>query len=67
MGINLTSYSTIVDTKAHPQLFVPGKPDESLIMNVLRGKGVQMPPSGALPEDKIGIVEQWIRLGGQDN
>ena len=68
MGINLSSYSAIIDTKAHPQLFVPGKPEESLLMNALRGSnGVQMPPSGTLPADKIAIVQQWITLGGLNN
>lgn len=66
-GVSLVSYQTVTDTSAHEPLFVPGKPEESLLMGVLRGKPVQMPPTGPLPEQKIKVIEDWIRQGGQNN
>lgn len=66
-GISFVSYESITDTSTHPPLFVAGKPEESLLATVMRGKPKQMPPSGALPEDKIKIIEEWIRQGGQNN
>ena len=67
-GISLASYQTTTDTKAHASLFVPGKPEESLLMDVLLNrKGVQMPPLGPLPPEKVKLIEEWIKQGGKEN
>ncbi len=46
-------------------LFVAGKPDESLLLRVLRyeDEDLQMPPSGKLDDAPIARVEEWIRSG----
>jgi WD40 repeat protein len=53
--------------KADP--IVPGKPEESLIIDLLTAKTTgRMPPkdSGeALPKEKIEIVQQWIKEGAK--
>ncbi len=46
--------------------FVPGKPDESLIIQSLRHEGLQMPPKGKLPELIIRDFIEWIRRGAPD-
>ncbi|MDO8473850.1 MAG: c-type cytochrome domain-containing protein [Dehalococcoidia bacterium] len=66
-GVSLVSYQSLTDTTTHAQLFVPGQPEASLLLDVLLNrKGVQMPPGG-LPPEKIKLVEDWIKQGGKDN
>ncbi|MBM4096558.1 MAG: DUF1553 domain-containing protein [Planctomycetes bacterium] len=47
---------------------MPGKPVESLVIRaVRRSEGVKaMPPKGAIPEEDIRILEEWIRQGAAD-
>ncbi|MCH2129165.1 MAG: DUF1553 domain-containing protein [Pirellulaceae bacterium] len=43
---------------------VPGKPDESRFIQLIRGIGeLRMPPDAELPDSEIAILEQWIRDG----
>jgi hypothetical protein len=43
---------------------VPGKPQESVMMDVLRHDGeIQMPPGPKLPAKEIAVLAEWIRLG----
>ena len=44
---------------------VPGHPEKSLLISALRGRSgaPDMPPKGRLPEQKIALVEEWIRIG----
>lgn len=45
---------------------VPGKPDESLLMEALRFESYEMPPTGKLPESVIADFETWIAMGAPD-
>ena len=42
---------------------LPGDPQGSLLLRVLRGEPVLMPPTGRLPPEKVAAVERWIRAG----
>jgi len=43
---------------------VAGRPDESLLVNVVRYDGdLQMPPAGRLPAAAIQTIEEWVRRG----
>lgn len=44
---------------------VPGHPEKSLLISALRGRNgaPDMPPRGRLSEQKIALVEEWIRRG----
>jgi hypothetical protein len=44
---------------------VPGKPEESLLVEAIRygGGGYDMPPEGKLPEAEIELLTQWVRQG----
>jgi len=46
----------------------PGKPDESLLVKALHGKGdlALMPPAGKLPDREIAALTKWIRDGAAD-
>ena len=44
----------------------PGKPAESMLIDAVRYRGLEMPPSGRLPEAEILVLEKWISLGAPD-
>ena len=47
---------------------VPGKPDESLLIQAVRYRDadLQMPPAGKLAEGEIALFEDWVRRGAPD-
>ncbi|MBU3699477.1 MAG: hypothetical protein FGM33_05620 [Candidatus Kapabacteria bacterium] len=66
-GIRLTSYSTLMFDRGN--LIVPGKPDESLVIQVLNGTFSH--PWGFLQErvttnHRLGMI-QWVREGALNN
>lgn len=42
---------------------VPGKPDESLLVNAVKYESLEMPPTGKLDDDKISLLSEWVRMG----
>jgi hypothetical protein len=60
-----------VDSRAHllagngtTSVIVPGKPDESLLIQAIRYDGdVQMPPDAKLPQKSIDALTRWVELG----
>ncbi|MFT5527274.1 MAG: hypothetical protein ACI9HK_005256, partial [Pirellulaceae bacterium] len=47
-------------------VIVPGKPDESRIINALRFDELEMPPKAKLPESVAKDFSQWIEMGAPD-
>lgn len=47
-------------------VLVPGKPDESLILQALRYEDLEMPPTNKLGADIVADFETWIRSGAPD-
>ncbi|RPI90527.1 MAG: DUF1553 domain-containing protein, partial [Planctomycetaceae bacterium] len=45
---------------------IPGKSQESLLLKALRYDGMEMPPSGRLPENVIADFARWIDQGAVD-
>lgn len=47
---------------------VPGKPDESLLLETMKygEESYQMPPKGKLPDAIIADFEKWIAMGAAD-
>ena len=45
---------------------VPGKPDESRIIQALRYDGIEMPPEQPLPETVINNFVKWVQRGAPD-
>lgn len=66
-GVSLASYQALMDSQNKLSLFVPGNPDESLLIKVLEGKATQMPPSGPLSKEQIELIRSWIKQGAQNN
>ena len=42
---------------------IPGKPDESLLIEAIRYDSYEMPPDGQLPEEQIAAIERWVASG----
>ncbi len=47
-------------------VLVPGKSAESSLLKVIRYDGLEMPPSGKLPEEVAADFARWIDLGAPD-
>ncbi|MBI1347976.1 DUF1553 domain-containing protein [bacterium] len=48
---------------------VPGKPDESLLIEAIQYRSLEMPPSdagGKLPDHEIAILSKWVAMGAPD-
>ena len=58
------SFDTRADFRAAEGVAVAGRPDESLLVKVVRYDGdLQMPPDGRLPAAAIATFEEWVRRG----
>ncbi len=45
------------------RVIVPGKPDESALVEAIKWQALEMPPTGKLTESQIATITEWIRLG----
>lgn len=45
---------------------IPGKPDDSLIVQALRYDGLEMPPKKRLPEQVVNDFITWVKMGAPD-
>ena len=45
---------------------IPGKPDESLLLESVKYESYEMPPEEKLPDDEIALLEKWITIGAPD-
>jgi len=61
-GLRLDSRQPALRGGDYGPLIIPGKSAESkLIRRVVNGDGgLQMPPTGPLPEEEIGLLRAWI-------
>ncbi|MFT5495389.1 MAG: hypothetical protein ACI9TH_000780 [Kiritimatiellia bacterium] len=44
-------------------LLIPGKPEESLLLQALLHDGLEMPPETPLPEAVVHDFHEWVRMG----
>ncbi|MEZ6067913.1 MAG: c-type cytochrome domain-containing protein [Planctomycetaceae bacterium] len=45
---------------------LPGKPEESLLLEAIKYEGYEMPPAGQLPAHVIQDFETWVKMGAPD-
>ncbi|MFM7132215.1 MAG: PSD1 and planctomycete cytochrome C domain-containing protein [bacterium] len=63
-GLDLTSHAAALAGGESGHVIIPGKPEKSLIMEVLGYEGdIQMPPAGKLSIDSINTIGKWISSG----
>ncbi|HIQ06275.1 MAG TPA: c-type cytochrome, partial [Anaerolineae bacterium] len=70
-GWSAESYDKVVNSGDHGPVIVPGKPDESLLVEKLLGKqkiGDPMPPSGLpMTQEEKDVIIEWVKAGAPDN
>lgn len=63
-GISFLDRDSLLKGGTRGPAIVPGKPDLSVMIEVLRHDGeIQMPPGPKLPPKEIAILTQWIQRG----
>ena len=67
-GLFVDSPQGLLDGGETGPSFVAGKPEESLLIKVVRHqiKDAEMPPKGKLPDTVIADFSKWIELGAPD-
>lgn len=67
-GLTLDSRSGWVEGGDHGPAVVAGKPDGSLLIQMVRWSDDkhQMPPRTKLPADEIALLEDWVKRGAPD-
>lgn len=62
-GVRLDSLAAMLRGGDSGAAVVPGKPDESVLIEAVRYEGYEMPPSGPLSDNEVEALETWVRLG----
>ncbi len=63
-GLDLKSREALMTGGVLGPAVVPGDPDKSLLVQVVRyGGHLKMPPKGKLPTEQIALLEEWVRQG----
>ena len=63
-----SSYDAAMSTGENAPVIIPGDADNSLLVQYLLGSnGKFMPPLGALPEESIQVIIDWIEAGAENN
>jgi WD40 repeat protein len=67
--LDMTKFESFKKGGTKDEPFVPGKPDDSYICDVLKATDkTRMPPKesgSALPKEKIAVIERWIAEGAK--
>jgi len=62
-GLRIDSRAALLAGGDTGPAVVPGKPDESLLVEAIEYKGPEMPPSGRLPKEKVAALKKWVEMG----
>jgi hypothetical protein len=63
-SISFLDRDSLLKAGAHGPAVVPGSPEKSVLVSVLRHDGeVQMPPGRKLPAGEIRVLTEWVRRG----
>jgi hypothetical protein len=62
-GLRLDSLDAILKGGDTGPAVVPGKPDESLLVDAINFLGPEMPPTGRLAPEKVAVLTRWVSLG----
>jgi hypothetical protein len=67
-GLSMGSRAAMLKGGDSGVALVPGKPDESRLIQAVRYKNLdlQMPPKGALPAGDVAVLEKWVAMGAPD-
>jgi hypothetical protein len=62
-GLRLDSLASILKGGESGPAVVPGKPEESLLVDAINYAGPEMPPTGKLAPEKVSVLTRWVSLG----
>ena len=62
-GLSVDSRAALIEGGDSGESIVPGDPDGSLFMDVVRWESYEMPPKGKLPDEDIETFAKWIGMG----
>jgi Planctomycete cytochrome C len=63
-GISFFDRDSLLKGGSRGPAIVPGRPEQSVLVDVVRHDGeIQMPPGPKLPSKEIAILTDWIRRG----
>jgi cytochrome c553 len=62
-GLRLDTHEGILAGGDSGPVLVPGKPDESLLIEAVHHRGLEMPPASKLPNKAILHLERWVSGG----
>ena len=63
-GVSFLDRDSLLTADGRSPAIVPGKPEESALVDALRHDGaIQMPPGPKLPSKEIAILKDWIKRG----
>lgn len=62
-GLRLDHVSTMLSGGESGAAVVPGKPDESLLIEAVNYESFEMPPAGKLSEKQIAVLTKWVKIG----
>ena len=67
-GWDATSYETVMSSGENAPVIIAGDVENSLLAQLLLGSNNKlMPPLGALPQEEIQIILDWIAAGAENN
>ncbi|MGP0070067.1 MAG: PSD1 and planctomycete cytochrome C domain-containing protein [Isosphaeraceae bacterium] len=62
-GLRLDSLESILKGGDSGPAVVPGKPDDSLMVEAIHYEGLEMPPTGRLAPEHVDVLTRWVSLG----
>jgi hypothetical protein len=65
-GLRLDSRGGVMKGGDTGPAIVPGAPDDSLLIEAIRGESPEMPPKGKLADSEIAVLERWVAMGAPD-
>lgn len=63
--LQLTSFEALLKGGESGPAIVPGKPNESLLIEAMKYESFEMPPTGQLEKDLVVGIEKWITAGAK--
>jgi hypothetical protein len=65
-GLRLDTRSGVLVGGGSGPAIVPGKPEQSELIDAIKYAGREMPPKNKLPDEVIARFEEWVKMGAPD-
>ncbi len=62
-GLLVDSRDAMISGGDSGESIIPGKPDESLLIEAVRYESYEMPPKGKLADEEIETLVRWVEMG----